>query len=300
MSSNYTRGISRMLVAVAFLSVMDVLIKLLAGRYPAFQVAALRSSASLPIVLAPLVARRRLHELRPRRWGLHFARAALGLLMMAGFFYAVAQSSLANTYTLFMIAPLLVALLSVPILGEQVSLGGWIAIAVGFVGIACVLGPSTSGLSTLGAIAALLSAVGYAANFVLVRVMTRTETAASLVFWFLGLIAVVSLALALPGWRALGPREWLIVAGIGVTGAIGQHLITQAFILAPASLIAPFDYTALLWGVFFDYLIWSTRPSAGALAGASLIIGAGIYLMRSAHRAADREVATALPADPPL
>jgi drug/metabolite transporter (DMT)-like permease len=300
--SNHTRGISRMLVAVAFLSAMDVLVKLMADRFPAFQIAALRSAASLPVILAPLVVQRRMHELRPRRAGLHLARALLGLVMMAGFYYAVAQTSLANTYTLFMVAPLLVAVLSVPILGERVTAGGWLAVVVGLGGVALVLGPTTTGLTTAGAIAALLSAVGYAVNFVLVRIMTRTETSASLVFWFLLLIALISGLLAISSWRPLTARDWLLVAGIGITGAIGQHLITQAFILAPATLIAPFDYTALLWGLFFDFAIWSTRPSLTALAGASLIIGSGIYLVRSAHRdaAASETVATALPADPPI
>jgi drug/metabolite transporter (DMT)-like permease len=302
MPSEHTRGISRMLLAVGVLSVMDVLLKFLAAGYPPAQVAALRGAASLPFIVLPIAFSGRLSELKPRRLWLHCLRGALSISVMIGFVYAVGQMSLTNTYTLFMIAPLLVTALSVPVLGERVRTGGWIAVCVGMLGVVFVLRPSTTGLTVPGALAALGAAAGYAVNFVLIRVMSRSETHASLVFWFLFTVAVGAGALAAPGWKELGSREWLVVAGIGVTGAIGQHFITQAFALAPASLIAPFDYTALLWGVTFDWVLWSTRPSFTALIGAALIVASGVYVTRVARRGAppEEQVATPLPVDPPV
>ena len=302
MPSEHTRGISRMLLAVGVLSVMDVLLKLLAGRYPPAQVAALRGAASLPFFVVPLLVSGKLAELKPRRLWLHGLRGLLSISVMIGFVYAVGQMSLTNTYTLFMIAPLLVTALSVPMLGEQVRAGGWIAVCVGMLGVLFVLRPSTTGLTVPGALAALGAAAGYSVNFILIRVMSRTETHASLVFWFLLTVAVGAGALAAPGWRELGPREWLIVAAIGITGAVGQHFITQAFSLAPASLIAPFDYTALLWGLAFDWVLWSTRPTITALVGGALIVASGVYVTRASRRGPPRQeqIATPLPIDPPV
>jgi len=147
-----------MLMAVAFLSVLDVLLKLLTPHYSAMQVSTLRGIASIPFVLVPLIARRRLGRLRIRRWDLHLLRGALAILMMIGFTYALRGSSLSNVYTLYMVAPLLVTALSVLLLKEQVSLGGWIAVTVGLLGAVCVLRPSPQGLPLGVAFAALGSA----------------------------------------------------------------------------------------------------------------------------------------------
>jgi drug/metabolite transporter (DMT)-like permease len=302
MASTYSRGVSRMLLAVGVLAVMDVLLKLMAGRFPPAEVAALRGAASLPFYVIPILVTGRIAELKPRRLSLHVVRGVLAISVTIGFVYAVGQMSLTNTYTLFMIAPLLVTALSVPLLGERVRLGGWIAVCAGMLGVGFVLRPSTTGLTVPGALAALGAAAGYAVNFVMIRVMSRTETHASLVFWFLLTVAVGAGALAAPGWRELGARDWLVVAAIGIAGAVGQHFITQAFALAPASLIAPFDYTALLWGLAFDWVLWSTRPSVTALIGGALIVASGVYVTRVARRGPPSEepVATPLPVDPPV
>jgi drug/metabolite transporter (DMT)-like permease len=120
-----------MLLAVAFLSVLDVMLKLLAPHYTALQVCTLRGIASIPFFVAPLIARRRLGRLRIRRWDLHLVRGVLAILMMIGFTYAIRGTSLSNVYTLYMVAPLLVTALSVLALKETVTTGGWIAVTVG-------------------------------------------------------------------------------------------------------------------------------------------------------------------------
>lgn len=109
--------------------------------------------------------------------------------------------------------------------------------------------------------------------------------------------------MAAPGWHALARSDWTLIAGLGLSRALGQFFITRAFVLAPASVIAPFDYTALLWGAGFDWCIWSTRAPAATIVGAVLILGSGLYVMLRAHRpghAITHGVPTALPADPPL
>jgi len=292
-----------MLLAVAFLAVLDVILKLLTTHYPALQVSTLRGLASLPFVLVPLLVRGRLGTLKIRRWELHLVRGALAILMMIGFTYAVRGTSLSNVYTLCMVAPLLVTVLSVLVLKERVTAGGWIAVAVGLLGAVCVLRPSSAGLPLAAALAALGSATCYAINYVLARFMAGTETPESMVFWFLAMLAIGCGLMAAPGWQPVARSDWALLCGLGLSGAIGQFLIVKAFVLAPASVVAPFDYTALLWGAMFDWFIWSTRAPIATFVGAVLIVASGLYIMLRAHRSgqtATDNVPTALPADPPL
>jgi drug/metabolite transporter (DMT)-like permease len=292
-----------MLLAVGFLSVLDVMLKLLAPHYTALQVCTLRGIASIPFFVAPLIVRRRLGRLRIRRWDLHLVRGVLAILMMIGFTYAIRGTSLSNVYTLYMVAPLLVTALSVLALKEKVTAGGWIAVTVGLLGAACVLRPSAHGLPLSAALAALGSATCYAVSYVLARFMAATETPESMVFWFLAVLSIGCGSMAAPGWQVIVTGDWAVIFGLGLSGAVGQFFITKAYVLAPASVIAPFDYTALLWGAMFDWLIWSARAPLATVVGAVLIVGSGLYTMLRAHRAGERvadNVPTALPADPPL
>jgi drug/metabolite transporter (DMT)-like permease len=303
MAATHTRAITHMLMAVAVLAVLDVMLKLLTPHYSALQVSTLRGLASIPFVVVPLLVRGRLGTLKVRRWNLHLVRGVLAILMMTGFTYAIRGTSLSNVYTLYMVAPLLVTALSVLVLKEKVTLGGWIAVTVGLLGAVCVLRPSSQGLPLGAALAALGSAACYAINYVLARFMVGTETPESMVFWFLALLAIGCGLMAAPGWQPIAPSDWALISGLGLSGALGQFLITKAFVLAPASVIAPFDYTALLWGAMFDWLIWSTRAPIATIMGAVLIVGSGLYIMLRAHRSGDNvtdNVPTALPADPPL
>ena len=303
MAGTYTRAIVFMLLAVAVLAVLDVFLKLLTPHYSALQVSTLRAVASLPFLLAPLIVRGRLGRLSMQRWDLHLVRGGLAVLMMVGFTYAVGASSLSNVYTLYMVAPLLVTALAVVILKERVSAGGWIAVTVGLIGAVCVLRPSPSGLPLAAALAALGSAACYAINYVVMRFMVGAETRESMVFWFLAMMALGCGLVAAPGWKPVAHGDWGLILGLGVSGAVGQSCVTRAFMLAPASVVAPFDYTALLWGASFDWFIWSTRAPWATVLGAVLIVASGLYIMLRTEHAGEQvatDVPTALPADPPL
>src|SRR6202158_2549444 len=158
-----------------------------------------------------------------------------------------------------MVAPLLVPALSVRLLKEQVTAGGWIAVTVGLMGAVAARRPSAAGLPLAAALAALGSATCYAINYVLARFMVGTETPESMVFWFLAMLAIGCGLMAIPGWQPIARSDWALIFGLGLSGAVGQFFITKAFVMAPASVIPPFDYTALLWGAMFDWLIWSAR-----------------------------------------
>jgi len=279
------RGILAMLLAVALFSVMDAQLKLLAGHYGPLQVAFLRGVTSLPFVLLPVLLRGRIARLRPVNLRLHLLRGALSVVMLGSFIYAVRESSLATTYSIFMFAPLLVAAISVPLLGERVAGAQWTAISVGLGGVLLMIAPrGDEGWVSFGALAALAAVVTYSLSAVTIRMLARTDTTESMVFWFSVLLSVGAGLLALPGWAPLQSADWPLFAGIGVTGALGQHFITEAFRRAPAAVVAPFEYTALLWGVALDLAIWRVLPGGTTLAGGTIVIAAGLYLIARERR----------------
>ncbi|HTL15310.1 MAG TPA: DMT family transporter [Thermomonas sp.] len=283
------RGALLMLAAVALFALMDAGLKTLSAHYPPFQVAALRGLASLPLVLAWALWTAGPRALLRVRWPLHLLRGALGIAMMASFVYALKRLPLSTAYSIFFVAPLLITALSVPFLGERVGPRRWTAIAIGLLGVLVVLRPSGQGMFTLAGLAVLVAATGYAISAITVRVLARTDSTQAITFWLLGLMALGAGALALPDWVPLRGEHLWIVAAIGVAGALGQYTITEAFRLGEASLIAPLEYTALVWGLALDLALWGVLPDAATWAGAAIIIASGLYLLRRERVHAEAE-----------
>jgi drug/metabolite transporter (DMT)-like permease len=276
-----------MLVSVASFAVMDAILKLLSEHYPALQVAFLRAAASLPFVLLVIIARGRLDRIRPVNVKLHLFRGALAVLMLYAFISAVRESSLATTYSIFMFAPLLVAALSVPILGEKVVGGQWAAIGVGFLGVLVMLGPVNGQWLSTGSLWAVVGLITYAVAIVSLRLLSRTDSTESMVLGFTVLLMIGAGVLAIPEWREVRwIEDFKLIFGVGLMASIGQQMITVAFRSAPAAVVAPFEYTALVWGALLDIVIWSVYPSALTLIGGSIVIGAGLYLIQRERRAA--------------
>lgn len=274
------RGILFMLGAVVAFSMMDVCLKLLSPHYPAMQVAALRGLTSLPLVLLWILMSVGLAELRSRHWRLHLLRGVLAVAMLSSFAYALRDLPLAEAYSLFFVAPLLVTALAVPLLGERVGWRRWIAIVIGLAGVLVVLRPDAARMSNLGSVAVLVAAVCYALSAITVRVLGRTESTQSMVFWAISLLSLFATAAALNDWVGVRLEHWPILLALSISGALGQYAITEAFKRSDASIVAPFDYTALLWGAGFDWLIWHTKPDGMMLLGAAIIIASGLYLIR--------------------
>lgn len=279
------QAIATMIAAVAVFSFMDGVLKFFAMRYPPMEVAALRGATSLPFTLAPVLIAGRLRDLIPRRWPMHLLRATLSVVVIGGFIYAVRSLSLANAYSVFLSAPLLIAALSVPLLRERLDARNWLAILVGLAGVLVMLRPTTSGLASLGAVAALVGATAYALSGIAVRVLTRTDTTVSVVFWTISLMTLFTSAIAAPGWVAIEHGHWKWLLALGVLAATGQYLLTEAFRSAPPSVVSPFEYTALLWGVGIDRVVWQVLPSARVCLGGGIVIASGLYLIWHARSA---------------
>ena len=269
-----------MLGCVLVFCLMDATLKVLSAHYPPFQVAALRGASSLPWLLAWAAATTGLRPLLRVRWSLHLLRGALGITMMAAFVYALRTLPLSTAYSIFVVAPLLITALSVPVLGEHVGPRRWTAIAVGFAGVLVVLRPTGGGVLTLAGVAVLLAAFGYAVSAITVRILARTDSTQALVVLLMALMAVGAGLLAWPQWVAIRMEHAWLILGLGVAGALGQYLITEAFRLGEASLLAPLEYTALLWGLAWDITLWGVLPDSMTWLGAGIIIASGLYLLR--------------------
>ena len=274
-----------MLVAVGAFAFMDSLLKFLTEHYPTMQVSAMRGFASLPFVLLPLVYKRSWAELRPVRWKLHLMRGLLSVFLLATFVYAIRVLSLADAYSIFLSAPLLVTALSVPVLREKVGWHRWLAIGVGLCGVLVMLKPSTSSFMTMGALAAFVSAVAYAVSVVSVRVLSQTDSNTSVVFWSMLIMTVVSTLLCLSEWQSIRVEHFGVILATGALGALAIHLLTLAYRSAPASMIAPFEYSALLWGVGIDWLAWDTLPGARVYIGGGIVVLSGLYVIWRESRA---------------
>ncbi len=289
------RAIGFMVVAVAAFAAMDALLKVLSGSYPPMEVAALRGAAALPFMLLPVLASNRWHLLKPRRFPMHVMRGAIQVAVLGCFIYAVHRLSLASVYALFLSAPLMMTALSVPVLKEHTDARGWAVIGVGLVGVLIMLKPSAQGLLSLGSLAALGAALGYAVNGVAVRLLARTDSTASVAVWTISLMTLMSLTLALPEWVALQPRHYRLLALLGVLAAIGTYGLTHAFRSAPAAVVAPLEYTALPWGILIDRVFWNVLPAPRVLVGGAVVIASGLYLVaRERTRALEARAAAAL------
>jgi drug/metabolite transporter (DMT)-like permease len=281
------RGIRAMLVAVFVFSAMDTVLKLLTQDFPPMQVAALRCLTSVPLVSGWLVWRGALRSALRVRWPLHLLRAVLGIVTLALFAYGVKALSLAQAYAIFFIGPILITALSVSILRERVDAPRWIAIGVGMAGVLVALRPGSAGFLTLGGLAVLGSAVCYAGSAISARVVARTDRPEHMTFWVMTLMAIGATALAAPDWVAVQGRHAPLLLLLGLSGFVGQVAITEAFSHGQASSVAPFEYTALAWGVAIDWLLWHVLPDGATLLGAAIIIGSGVYLLR--HEAVHSE-----------
>ena len=284
------RAILLMLLAVLLFAFMDGGMKWLGADYPPLQVAALRGAIALPLVLAWILARRRMHTLWRIHWPLHVLRGALGIAMMAGFVYGLARMPMTTAYSIVFVSPLLITALAVPLLGEKVGPRRWAAIGVGLLGVLVVLRPTGEGMLSLAGLVLLGAAACYSFATITVRVLARRDSTEAMVFWFLAMLAVGAGLLALPGWVPIQAADLWVFGLVGVSGALGQVVLTNAFRLGEASQIAPLEYSGLVWVVLMDLWVWGVLPDRMTWVGAGIIVASGIYLLhRERIQAPERE-----------
>jgi drug/metabolite transporter (DMT)-like permease len=281
-SNAAVRGILFISLSVLLFSCMDALIKWLATDYPLGQLIFFRNCfAFLP--LAPFLYRAGgVATLRTSRLGGHMVRGLAGLAAMACTFLAFALLPLADAVALTLSGPLFLTALSVPLLGERVGVRRWSAVVVGFAGVLVMTRPG-AGVFEPAALLAIAGAVLYALAMISIRRLSTTEPPTTIVFYFT-LIAMIVSGFSLPfQWTTPDFVDFLLLVALGLLGGSAQLAMTQAFRLAPVALIAPFEYTALIFAMGFGWLFWRDVPDVYLLAGAALVIGSGLYIL---HREA--------------
>jgi len=207
------------------------------------------------------------------------------LLAIYTFFWGLRFLPLAEAVALAFLAPLFVASLSVPLLGETVGPRRWAAVGVGFLGMLVMLRPGAE-VFRWEALLPAAAAFGYALAMILTRRLSRQDSNAAIVFWGTLLGCLVS-SLFLPfAWRTPPLADLGLLAMMGVVGSLSMYVLTVAYRAAPAAVVAPFEYSALLWGVLLGWLIWRELPDAWVWAGTAVIVAAGLYILHREQRAA--------------
>lgn len=283
------KSISAMLIAVGFFAVMDALLKVLSTLYPALQVAALRGWVALPLIALWIQSRGTWHTVWRIRWPLHLLRGVLAIGMLSLFTTGLKQLPIATAYTLFFVAPILITLLSAPVLGDRVPRAHWWAVAGGMAGVLVALHPGVDGMVSWAGLAVLGAAVCYAVAAVAARLSSRTDSSESLMLWIMVMVALGGTALAAPNWVPVQPADIWLLAALAFAGFGGQLFITEAFRHGQASAVAPFEYTALAWGLGVDWLVWNTLPDGTTLLGGAIIVASGLYVLRHEQAAASAD-----------
>ena len=267
-----------MCVGILFLVVNDAFAKWLTAHYHPVQIVFLRNLVALPMVVAVALAVSGSTAVRTRHLRLHAAR---GLLLVGGsvcFFMGLMYLPLAEATSLIFAAPIFITALSVPLLGEEVGWRRWTAVAVGFVGVLIIVRPGFAAFQP-ASLFVLATAMFYALIMLSARRISPSEGIWTLMV-YLVLFPLLFSALAQPAvWRPVEIGHTPALVALAVCGTLGLGLISQAFRMAPAAVVAPFDYTALLWATLLGWVVWSELPDQWTYAGAAVIIASGVYII---------------------
>ncbi|MCV2868513.1 DMT family transporter [Defluviimonas sp. WL0002] len=290
-------GVVYLVAGISVFSVQDLILKLLSGDYPLYEIMVLRSLTATPLLLALVIMNGGLRSLVGRGWTAMLWRGVVICSAYFGYYLALASLSLATTAALYFTAPLFITLFSVLILREHVGPRRWAAVAIGFLGAVVMLRPGSE-LFDWAAALAIGSGLTYAAAMVHARHLGTRHSAAALAFWgnlvFLGcalaLAAVfhdgslqsgshATLGFLARGWVTPTLRDAALMVSTGVIAAAGLTLLTQAYRVAESNVVAPFEYTAMIWSVMFGWVFFRDLPDAQGWLGISMIIGAGLYVL---------------------
>ncbi|CAH0136755.1 DMT family transporter [Roseomonas sp. CECT 9278] len=290
------RGALLMLGATSLFTIMSALIKGLSENIHFIETMFFRSAFALPVVFAVAARGRNWGVLRTKRMPGHLVRAFTGTMAQGCAFYALTVLPLAEQTALTYTTPLFVTLLSIPFLGEKVGIHRWSAVLVGFLGILVIAlgdgafqGGGPDRVMAIGMAVAVAQGVWSAATTLLVRSLSATESSTTIVLWQSLLMTAFTLV-ALPFfWTTPTFFELVLLVLVGLIGGVAQIMLTEAYASAQVSALGPYSYTSILWSVAIGWVVFSDAPGIGTLAGAALIVGAGLYILhREITRARQR------------
>jgi drug/metabolite transporter (DMT)-like permease len=272
--------------AVLCFSLVDATAKWLTEGYDPWQIAFI--SRIVPIVVALVVAYRETgnpFNFYTRFPKVQVMRAALTIPMIWCFFTGLKLMSLAEAITIAFTAPLFITMLSRPMLGEKIGPRRWGAVAVGFVGILVALRPGVGGIG-IGPILVIISAFAYAVSMCLLRRFAGQEPTHNILFYSAIGAFLVGGVNSIPVWFEPDVTDWGLLLLVGVWGVFGSYAVIRAYRLGEASMLAPLEYTALIWSILFDLWLFQHAPVPAVLFGAAIVIAANVYIAHREHKVA--------------
>ena len=285
-------GIGFMVLGIACFSLMDAIGKSLVSVYSTFQILAVRSTMVTLVLLAamPLFGGRSTVT-SPQPWA-HGIRSFCSVVAFFCFFTAVRYLPLADAVAVAFGGPFIVSVLSVPLLGEHVTFHRWAAVAVGFLGMLLIVQPSGQGFRP-EALLVIASSVSYALMMIMTRWMHRRVRSQEKTFTFVFYTFAVQAAAGWLGvslaWRNMEIYDLGLIFAMGGLALGGHTGITLAFKHAPVSVVAPFEYTALIWATLFGFVFFGDFPEAKVWLGVVIIVMAGLYTIRSEKTEAEEQ-----------
>ena len=271
-------GIGFGVLAFLLFSSMDMMVKLLSAGYPVQQMLFYNALfALLPIGFAVWRAGG-LAQLRTRRPLTHLLRGCFGLAASFAAMTSFSLMPMADVYAILFATPLLVTALSVPLLGEQVGWRRWSAIIVGFAGVMIMLDPGR-GTVGIGTIAALTAALAASFSVILVRKLSATESTGSIALYSNLLIALVMGGWLLHDYRPMPLADIALAGAAGIAGGAALLALIGAYRRAAAAIVAPFQYSQMIWGVMFGLIVFGDLPSAGVVLGSGIVIASGLFII---------------------
>lgn len=266
------------LTSAGLFAVMAALIQVASGLgVPLLHIMFWRFGFGLLPLVAYIAIRSDFSAIRTSRPRAHLIRSAVGLFSMWASFEAVRRLPLAEATTISFAAPLLAVALSTLFLGEKVGWRRWSAVAVGLIGVGVVMQPGGTPLDRTGLLFAAGGALGVATVTLAIRRLGATEKPETIVWWFTvgSMVALSPLLLTVP-WPS-GRAAWGLLLAIGLTGGIAQIAMTSSLRLAPVPVVAPFDYSQIVWATGLGWLMVGHLPARATWAGGGLIVLSGLY-----------------------
>lgn len=293
------RGIAFMLSAGVLLTASDTATKWLTDGYPVGQIMCIRAVFTLvPILIFARLSGGR-SSFRIGNLRLQLARAACAVASAFLFVSGLVYLPLADSIALAFSGPLFVTAMATPLLGEHVGWRRWSAVLAGFAGILIMLRPAGDTMRWV-ALLPLCAALCGALRDVITRHIRTTDSPVAILAITMSAVGLAGLATLPFGWQPVAGQDLLIMMTAGIVVGTAQYLAIQAFHHAEASMIIPFKYLTLVWGTLFGFLIWGDLPDRWVIAGAGLVVGAGLFIMyRETRRSSTRPAAAAREAPPP-
>ncbi len=278
MAKSNLRGVLLALLAFGFYATHDVFVKFLGGRYAPFQIVFFSVLLAFPLVTVMLLRDQTADTLRPRHPWWSAARTAAALVTGVTAFYAFAVLPLAQVYAILFAAPLVVTVLSIPILGEKVGIHRWAAVIIGLAGVLVVLRPGAATLG-IGHVAALTAAFTGAFGSIVVRKIGAEERSAVLILYpmvanFFAMGALMPLT-----YKPMPAEHLGMLALVAALGFLGTLCIIEAYRRADAALVAPMQYSQILWASAYGIAFFDEVPGGATVLGAALVIVSGVYIV---------------------